>query len=380
VTEATSPGAGATRRWTGPLAVVAILVTAGTLGLTVAVAGDTLGYDFRAYRDAAVRLLAGGPLYDTTIVVAGPFGQFLYPPPAVLVGVPFTLVDQATAIVAWTVLLIAAAAAAIAILPVSARARWTVLLLAGLSWPFLYSVKLGQVGPVLLLLFAIGWRWMDRPWVTGTAIALGAALKVQPVILLGWAVLARRWRIAAAAVVALAVLAIAGVLVGGTGAWPEFVGLLGRISDPVATPHNMTAGAVAYQLGVSREAATLLQWAVMGGVVLLVVLAALRWSAVPSYLVAVVASQALSPVLWDHYAMILLLPVAWLLDRGRWIALGAAVVPLLSTVLLAGRIPPATYPVAFGLTLLLIAVEAEGERRPAQATTGSSISGRSTRL
>ena len=32
-----------------------------------------------------------------------------------------------------------------------------------------------------------------------------------------------------------------------------------------------------------------------------------------SYLVAVVASQLLSPVLWDHYALLLLLPVAWLL-------------------------------------------------------------------
>ena len=30
------------------------------------------------------------------------------------------------------------------------------------------------------------------------------------------------------------------------------------------------------------------------------------------------ASQLLSPVLWDHYAMLLLLPVAWLIDRGQW--------------------------------------------------------------
>ena len=45
------------------------------------------------------------------------------------------------------------------------------------------------------------------------------------------------------------------------------------------------------------------------------VFAALRRPPVASYLVAVVASQLLSPILWDHYAMLLLLPVAWLLDR-----------------------------------------------------------------
>ena len=55
-------------------------------------------------------------------------------------------------------------------------------------------------------------------------------------------------------------------------------------------------------------------------------MAATLWlPAVPSYLVAVVASQLLSPILWDHYAIVLLLPVAWLIDRGwTW----AALIPL----------------------------------------------------
>ena len=36
-------------------------------------------------------------------------------------------------------------------------------LLAGLSWPFVYAVKLGQVGPAAVPAFAIGWRWLDDP-------------------------------------------------------------------------------------------------------------------------------------------------------------------------------------------------------------------------
>ena len=35
-------------------------------------------------------------------------------------------------------------------MPVSRTVRWWIVLLAGLSWPFAYAVKLGQVGPILL--------------------------------------------------------------------------------------------------------------------------------------------------------------------------------------------------------------------------------------
>jgi hypothetical protein len=79
-----------------------------------------------------------------------------------------------------------------------------------------------------------------------------------------------------------------------------------------------------------------------------VLLAARRAPAIPSYLVAVAASQLASPVLWDHYAMLLLLPVAWLLaERQRW----AAAIPLATSLPLIWITPPAAYPVAFGVTL-----------------------------
>ena len=110
---------------------------------------------------------------------------------------------------------------------------------------------------------------------------------------------------------------------------------------------------MAYQLGVSRDTAALLQW--------VSTLApwpswrswsrALRLGSVPSYLVAVIASQLLSPILWDHYAMLLLLPVAWLLDRGYW---WAAVFVLATPVLVVGLVPPWIYPAAFWATLVAV--------------------------
>ena len=52
------------------LPIAAILVFAGGVALTLAVAGDTLGYDFLAYHAAAARVLAGQPAYDMSFEAA----------------------------------------------------------------------------------------------------------------------------------------------------------------------------------------------------------------------------------------------------------------------------------------------------------------------
>ena len=126
--------------------------------------------------------------------MAGPSGLYLYPPPFTLLAVPFALLPAPLDVGGWLVAILAAFAAGVAILPVRRDVRWLIVLLAGLSWPFAYAVKLGQVGPILFLCFAIGWRWLDRPVRLGAAIAIGTIIKLQPAILLVWAALTRRWQ------------------------------------------------------------------------------------------------------------------------------------------------------------------------------------------
>jgi hypothetical protein len=64
--------------------------------------------------------------------------------------------------------------------------------------------------------------------------------------------------------------------------------------------------------------------------------------------VAVIASQLLSPILWDHYAMLLLLPVAYLCSAGRWWAL---LIPVVAAVPLISITPPIAYPLCFAVAL-----------------------------
>ncbi len=330
------------------LPIVALLVFAAVVGASVVAAGDTLGFDFLAYHQAAVRLLNGQPLYDMSFQTTGGFGLFYYPPTFAPLILPFGLLSATTAVWVWTAILIGSFAVGVAVLPVSRTVRWWIVLLAGLSWPFAYAVKLGQVGPVLFLLFAIGWRWLDDPIRLGASAALGAAIKLQPAIIFVWAILTRRWAAVAAGIVVLAVLALAATVLAGPSAWSDFALLVRQVGDPITTEHNFTPGAVAYQMGLSAELASLLQLActvlVVGAV-----LAAARWAtAEASYLVAVIASQLLSPILWDHYAMLLLLPVAYLCAAGRW---WAVLIPLATAVPLIGITPAVVYPLAFAVAL-----------------------------
>ncbi len=146
-------------------------------------------------------------------------------------------------------MLLAAFGAGVAVMPVTTRTRWLIVLLAGLSWPFLYNVKLGQVGPLLFLLFAVGWRNLDRPAILGLTGAIGAAIKIQPGLVLAWALLTRRWLAVVAGGVALVVMAAAATLLAGLPAWSDFLAILTRVNDPITTPHNFTPGAVAVPAG-----------------------------------------------------------------------------------------------------------------------------------
>jgi hypothetical protein len=211
---------------------------------------------------------------------------------------------------------------------------------------------------LLLLLFAIGWRAVGTPErpcppgsriILGTSIGLGTIIKVQPAILLVWAAFTRRWRSIVVAIGVGIAAALGATLVAGTQPWFDYPSLLGRVSSPLTTPHNFTPGAIAFQAGVPESIAAAIQWVSVAATLVAVVVAA-RWRAADaSYLVAVVASQLISPLLWDHYAILLLVPVAWLLERRHW---WAVLIPLATSIVVVGIVPSAIYPVVFGTCLL----------------------------
>jgi hypothetical protein len=350
-----------------PVGSVSLLVL--MLGLVLASAGKTLGYDYTCYEAAARHLLDGKPIYDNafSISVGTCPGTYTYPPAFAGALVPWLIFGGAAAGL-WCVAMAACFLAGAALLPVRRDVRWLVVIVAALDWPLLYAVKLGQVEPLLFLGFAAAWRWMDRPGVVGVVTALGALIKVQPGLLVVWALATRRYRAVAVAVVVGVVAAAAAALVTGFGAWATYVDLLRGLGGTLTVAHNFAPGAAAHLAGASDGVATAVQLASVA-VALAAALAAWRWaSPVASLQVTIVVSQLLSAPLRDHYAVLLLLPVAWLVGRGRkW----AALIPLLGWISLFADDTPSTWlatasvPLTFFGVLAVLLWEARRERREA---------------
>ena len=75
--------------------------------------------------------------------------------------------------------------------------------------------------------------------------------------------------------------------------------------------------------------------------------------------VTAVASVMVSPIVWAHYAVILLLPVALLLQRRQWWAVALPLVTWLPLDVL--------YPVVFAIGLLAPLAVGEQLRRPSES-------------
>jgi alpha-1,2-mannosyltransferase len=347
------------------LPALSILVAAGSIGAILAAGwtSGTLGYDYLCYDAAARRLLAGQPIYDLSFTSAGPFGLFDYPFTFLILVLPFAaLLPPTGAVIAWTAMLVGAFLAAIALLPVRTQVRWLVLLLASLAWPVVYSLKLGQVGGLLFLLFAVAWRWLERDVPVGVAIAVGTAIKLQPGVVFIWAALRRRWGVLVVGAVVSAAAVVLVTVPAGVHQWFDLVTLYRQISDPIATPGLVTLGALAYQAGAPEGVAVAIQAASVVAALAVLVRVSLRPSPEAGFLAAIVVSQLVSPIVWQHYALVLILPVAWFLDRGAY---AAALVPLAVAWPVVGLTPPIVYPILYAATLGGLLMSAE--RAPARS-------------
>ena len=299
-------------------AILAVIGVYLWFGLTTA--QSTFGCDFLAYYNASVHWIHGQPIYDLAQTSTGTCGTFQYPPPFVLVAAPFSFLGFDAGNWAWIAFLIGCFAVGTAVLPVRSSTRWIVLLLGAIGWPLIFGVRIGQVAPILYVLLAAAWRSLDDPRGLGASIALGTLVKLQPGLLGLWLLARREWRaITFAAVTGLVIVVAAAVV--GLRDWLDLIALLRNLTDALTQASNVAIGAVLYQLGVPAGVAGPVQSINTVAAILAVIVVALRVPREAGFLATVVATQLVSPIVWTHYALVLLLPIAWLLDRRQWWAL-----------------------------------------------------------
>ena len=155
---------------------------------------------------------------------------------------------------------------------------------------------------------AVAWRYRDRVWRPAWALGLAISAKLLMWPLLVWTVATRRLRVTAWAVgIGVAVTLAAWAVIGFAGltGYPD---LLRRLSEIQAERSYSIVGmaATAGLGGLAGQALTLL---VGGGLLVACVVLARRGDDQRSFTCAVVATLALSPIVWLHYLVVLPWPL-----------------------------------------------------------------------
>jgi hypothetical protein len=100
----------------------------------------------------------------------------------------------------------------------------------------------------------------------------------------------------------------------------EYLAVLRNLSDVTGVARNLDLGSTTLALGLETPWSTL---ALLAGYVLAggAVVLSLRRDRDVGFVVAATASLLLSPLLWDHYLVMLVLPAALLANRGQYLGL-----------------------------------------------------------
>jgi Glycosyltransferase family 87 len=277
-----------------------------------------------------------------------------HPPTSVLFALPFARLDFRDAFFAWNLVSLSALAASLWIVQRQLRipaSPWSVaplLSLLLLCHPLWEQSRLGQLTLVLLLLFTGAWaaERSGRPGMAGALLGTASAIKLFPAFLFLYFALRGHWRVVAAGLVTIAGLTGLTVFLLGLDSYrsyfltvlPEiqwfrvgwnndsFWGFWSRFFDP-APEHERDrsltepfyyspALATALSLTSSAAVTAILAWAVRRDVK--------GEGCDLTFALAATAMLLVSPICWDHYLLLLLVPLAvvWMQLPESWFARG----------------------------------------------------------
>ncbi len=180
-----------------------------------------------------------------------PYGQgsgFIYPPLLAYLLLPFVWIPFATLQLLWFVLSVALLLALVAIacgalLEAELRSWWGVVaLLVALAPPTRACLNLGQLGIPIAALVAAPLALRRYPWGQGTALALGALLKLYPAIFGLLLLRQRMWRAIAGAAMTTLVIVSASLAAYGPRPYTQFIAsaLDASRRPPVAAEFNVS--------------------------------------------------------------------------------------------------------------------------------------------
>jgi hypothetical protein len=290
----------------------------------VGIRSNALAFDLvHSYLPAAHAVLAGRSPYPPASVGAlTPRTAFVYPPLTAYLAVPLTVLPL------WAVEALATAVAlaciVAALLLIGVR-DWRCIMVVFLWLPAYSAIQTANVTLLILVGLSLLWRLRDRAWCVAILAGFLIALKLFLWPVLVWLIVTRRLRGAAGAVVATtALIAVpwAGIGFGGTTAYPHLLSLLSRVEG-----REGYTIAAAVSGTMSWRAASLIGTTLGLGIVALA--AHRRSDDRASFILTIAAMLALSPIVYMHYFLVLLLVLGlyaprftalWTLPLLLWVA------------------------------------------------------------
>jgi alpha-1,2-mannosyltransferase len=318
-----SAGLRASLRKLGPILVFGVVPVLLALAiLVVAYRQRTFLYDFRgglygAGRDILHGLNPYRPgflAHEAAIKRSGGIAQTVidvpvYPAPALLAVVPFSLLPYRLAALLFTAVSIGALFGALRLLGVR---DWRCYGVALASWPVVLGLRLGGLTPLIMLGAAIAWRWRDRVLVPALAIASIVVAKLFPWTLGAWLLVTRRWRALVVAIVfAVVEILVAWAAIGfkGMSGYEQMLANLSFVSQSA----GVSPVAALLALGVPATVAKGIALFVTAGLVFV----AWKGARKPggdrrAFGLLAVAALIASPMAWPHYLALVFVPIALL--------------------------------------------------------------------
>jgi hypothetical protein len=306
----------------GLLAIAPVVLAVAILGSAI---GHRYAFDFHGALWQAARDVLDGrnPYPPATSAGVAPGDRFVYPPPVAILLIPLGALPFPLAAALITAILIAAVAATLWVLGVR---DWRCYGATYLSIAVLHDIRLGALTPLLALGLALAWRWRAQARAAiPLALIVVAKLFLWPLGV--WLLATGRIRVTVqAAALALGASALGWAAIGfaGLGDYPKLLSVLA--ADEQARGYSLVSGALA--LGLGPAAARAAAMAVGAGLLALCWREGRRGADERSLILALAAALALSPIVWLHYFVLLLVPIAlarrsfgalWLVPALFWI-------------------------------------------------------------
>ena len=300
------------------LAIAAVAVPIWVLVLSAR--AHSLAVDFRgAFLPAAHAAVHGASPYSAVGSKAVTEGiAFLYPPLTAYLLAPFTVLPPAVS-GALAVVLVAATVPA-TLLALEVR-DWRCHASAFLWFPVVFGIQTANATLPLVLGLALVWRYRNRGAVGALLAGLVVAVKLFFWPVLVWLVATRRYRSAALAAAASALLVVvpwAGVGFAGLRGYPHLLGSVSRGEGP----HSYSVAALLDSALPSWTTATAAETAIGAAILLLVVVLGRRGRERDAFALMILAILVLTPLLEMHYLALLLVVVGLYRRRfgAAWIA------------------------------------------------------------